>query len=292
MASVLASVVPLLALPASAQGPTEATFEITSASVAGQPVTMREPGNLTLDWVYTVPPAAVALQAVNGVAVLEWGQFQCTRGMQLSGPTRQPIRLEPGRLAYEGSSSFLAVPYPSSPGVVPFPCTARGTVSWGSGGVPSTATDEATFDVSVAYVGAIDLHVENLVIQTGPGRDFGVGLRITNSGNARTRLAFSMDLPDSWTQAPMEPVVLDVAETASFDLVLQAPGGRGWNNREQPFTLDVVPWSTDDPSLPGEGMEAHILVQVQGIGPGEATPGPGPALPLVLVAIAALLRRR
>lgn len=130
----------------------------------------------------------------------------------------------------------------------------------------------------------------------GPQKQLEYGITITNHGNAPTMFRFELVGTPQTQGHVVVPNELflgsaamgDAKTTATTMIVYSTPFENGKNHANESFTIRVVPESTKDAELEGEGHELTFTAETRGV----YVPSPFMLLPLALLAAAAWVRRR
>lgn len=141
--------------------------------------------------------------------------------------------------------------------------------------VANGPTDPQTQDysVSAAYYGAMQVKVGTPLQKAGPQKEVNFELELTNFGNAKTSVLFSLGSEPSgkrWEQILPPPIIVDTLATggqnkeiATFQV--STPYKTGWNNEIGTYQVVMSTAAFDDPNQVGNTMTADVLVRVRGV---------------------------
>jgi len=132
------------------------------------------------------------------------------------------------------------------------------------------------YDVTLSFIPEYKALIQSSLPETnvkeiGPMDTAVFPVRITNLGNARTRVVLNVtDIPSDWSAVITSQLIVEEGGgTATAYLVVKPPKGFGYHYDEQTIRISMQPVKADDPSKKGEMYYESFLVQSRGF----STPG-------------------
>lgn len=263
--------------------------------------------DITLKWHYDW--ATQGTQVVGGVSTattLQWDPPKCENdggGTIVTGLRSQVVSFgsaTPGAPAQkvDGQSIFRVAATQKAPGETPYKCTFAGYVLAPAGQTQIGDSNKANVEVlvTVKYMGLLTAEVPLTVQEGGPQQDIRYEIKLTNLGNAQSKLDFAMvgDVPPGWiAQPPPGGTTIQslqqggTTNQVTVPLIITTPHQNGWNNDAAAFQLKITPSTTKTTGAVGNEIVIPVVARVKGI----YVPGPEPMLLVGAILGVAMLSR-
>lgn len=168
---------------------------------------------------------------------------------------------EEGRLHLEGTITVTANDQAPAFVVLPIVIEARAEAR------PTPQSGRGTVNLSAGYFSILDVQLEEAQVVVPPGASHDFAVRVTNFGNADTRVeAFLLEAAEGLQVAIPPPVVLQSKQAGGAqiaqDLVFRVTtdAGGGLVNRVGNVNVEIRSSAASDPSLVGDGSTVSFLV--------------------------------
>jgi hypothetical protein len=263
------------------------------------------PQQIKIRWVYTFREQTSSIPtAVTTSTTLHFDPAPVCNaaGFVITGPQAISIPIGGGqqstRTSYDGVATFAVLATQDAPGETPTPCIFKAYVDALNSQITKTETATVSATVTAAYLGLLSVSVPTLIDEAGPQKQISYTMDITNVGNARTNVIFSIDnqdtkAQDGWQSVAPGQLLLEsraqggTTTTKQAAFTISTPYRNGWNNDETTFVFRLTPVSTNNQDVKGAEVQVNVLARVRGI----YVPGPEPMLLAGAIIGAALIAR-
>ncbi|MEK6976630.1 MAG: hypothetical protein AABY18_09840 [Candidatus Thermoplasmatota archaeon] len=275
-----------VAVPAQAQterlAPTLAIDQPYQAGETSDGIPFGGTGTMEVGWTLTFEDAASATEELaTNRGSIRW-TLECPEPITME-PTAFPLAYTAGVASYEGKATLSVQADPAAVGGKPIACQITGNFT----GTSTEVHDTVQAPLVVVYKGGITVNTIVTEKTGGPQKQIPYPMDITNTGNARTLVTFTMpERPGGrWNVLLPENLLLEPGQTTTAVLVVSTPFKNGYVRGSTDIHLVIGTAHADDPELMGPSTPIDLGAKVKG------TYIPGPTLPLLVVALAVVAVR-
>lgn len=282
LAFALALTVLALIPPADAQGtgqfPPEFTLGTPTLSPAGAIKPDIGTAQVSIPWTYSFSSAGTNLGSTSKPSsIIVWQQPTCDRaGVLITGTLAETIILPAApETSTTGTSKFNVEVTQEAPGETAITCTFQARVAAVVGTtVGESSIGQTVLTVRADFLGLISVNVPQTIKQAGPQKQIRYDLEITNLGNARSDIIFTLSegaTEGGWNPLPPPKITLESTQQGGQNTVqtvaftVATPFKNGWNNKETSMILTVTPQSTKDVESAGASVDIPVLARVRGV---------------------------
>jgi hypothetical protein len=158
-----------------------------------------------------------------------------------------------------------------------------------------TGSASATVPITASYFSILDAELAQTVQIDRPQTAVIFPLKLTNLGNANTKVTFAIDSATANLQVPIPvPIVLQSKQaggsqiSSEVPLTIQTPYHNGYMNEVGVVTYKITSAYALDPKQTGDSTSVSVVITTKGF----YVPGPEPLLVVGLIAVSAVVARR
>lgn len=275
----------VVAIPAAHAQETGPNLTLVGVTLTGA-IPYQAVAMMAVDWRYELPSPGAATALGN--TTIAWSLSCPGNQFALAHSVSTAISFMPAMTQYTGTEQLPIQPHPEAIGLEVVSCTLAAAA--GRGQILLEAATERPIDLHVAWHGNLTIEPLGEKRQAGPQKQTPYPIQVTNHGNARAVVSWSMaQRPgDDWQVLLPEAITLDVGETEIVNVVVATPFQNGYNRGDTDFTVRAVASAFADPAVQAEPQDVPLKSSVRGW----YVPGPSLGLMLVAVAGAVILTRK
>ncbi len=306
MTILLAAFVAGVATPTASAQTGEADLVGESAVLSPNTPILPEIGTatLTLKYKYTIPTSihnlAGAKQSTVGVTLT----FNCDPGVIITGTTSRSINVDPVSAGateseFPAEAVFGVTVDRTAPGLKTLACRVLGSATALDAQFAQSVDQKeiGSFNVKADYFPLISSNVAGKVKDSGPRKNVGFDITLSNFGNAKTQVSFevlSKPAGKRWQVLTPDPIILDTpnggteATSGTAKLSIATTYKNGWNNEQGAVQLKMTARAAEQLSNPNVlELQSNMLVRIRGV----YVPGFEPVVMLGAVLGAGLMAR-
>lgn len=227
---------------------------------------------------YTWKPATQGignLPSLAGGVPLKVTMGQCDPNILVTGTFDQIIQYDAQSTSAATGNIDLSISLrPDAPGLEILTCEVKAQTQGGGGGFYQDSVEQSTrFQITGSYVPQLQANVQGKIAQGGPQKEVNYPITITNFGNAKTVIVFTLENgPEGgkWAALAPENLILNSEQSGlkfEEDIIftVSTTYKNGWNNEQAGYTLSLQPVAFLDESKVGIPTKVNILTKVRGV---------------------------